>query len=229
MISKFAIGSLFLASIATAQAPFANLFWEANDGGGWTRNALTTTNRTVQIRLIAEWGGGDAYGFGVTAFDAVIDAAHGTDNATHIARIPPFTYNVPTDNVVAMRQGNIIKLDDLADVAAPGAGPGWVFVGQSTGQFGTPIDPVNPANIFRFDLELGEVAGTRRVSSIHMFRFGGNAGLHRENGSQIFLTAQISGVDVTYVPSAPSVAIVAAGLVATRRQRRSIGSLQSVI
>ncbi len=216
-----------MAESCLGQAPFANLFWEANDGGGWTRDELTTTNRTVQVRLVAEWGAVDGYGFAGTGFDVVIGSADTTDNATHLTRLVPF--DLVTTELAAMRQGDIIKLDRATDLAAPGAGTGWIFASQGSGHFGGSIDPANPANLFGFDLELGDVAGTRRVSSIHHVRFGGNAGIYTGPTSQIFVIAPVTGVDITYVPTAPSVAVVAAGLVATRRQRRSIGSLQSTI
>ncbi len=224
-MTKFALSSLLAGSVAVAQAPFANLFWEANDGGGWTRNALTTTNRTVQVRLVAEWGAVDGYGFSVTGFDAVIGSADTTDNATRLTRFVPF--DLVTSEMAAMRQGNLIKLDVATDVAAPGAGTGWIFASQGSGHFGGVIDPANPAHLFGFDLELGDVAGTRRVSSVHHVRFGGNAGIYIGPTSQVFVIAPVAGVDITYVPTAPSVAVVVAGLVATRRQRRSISSLQS--
>ena len=104
-MSKIALLCMLLGSAAAAQTPFANLYWEVNDGTGWTRTQLTTTQQNVQVRLAAEWGGLDAYAFGGTQFDAVIQSVDGNDNVSNMTRPPPFNFASLT--LAAFRFGNI--------------------------------------------------------------------------------------------------------------------------
>ena len=71
---------IFHAALITlgcaAQTPYCNLFWEANDGSGWTRGQFTTTHNLVNVRYVAEWDvpGGGGYFSGID-FDATINNA----------------------------------------------------------------------------------------------------------------------------------------------------------
>lgn len=218
---RFALLGMVVCGQAFGQTPFVNFYWEASDGGSWTRTHFTATQQSVQIRLVAEWGGSEAYGFAGTGLDVYVDSADVGDTAHNLMRPAPF--DLAVGSMVAIRQGNLIKLDNELDLDAPGAGELWIQISQSNGGLGTPIDPVNPAVIFRFDLLLADVGGTRHVSSIHQMRAGTppfNAGLYTELGAGIRVVAPVFGVDVTYVPTPGCLSLLAsAGVIAQRRKR----------
>lgn len=216
---RTALLSFGVAGIALAQTPFANLYWEVNDGGGWTRTQLTTTQQNVQVRLLAEWGGMDAYAFGGTQFDAVIQSVDGNDNVSNMTRPPPFNFAPLT--LAAFRFGNMIKLDNSNDFDAPGVGGLWVDCGQ-TGVFGDPLDPSNPAIIFRFDLQFTEVAGNRQINSVSRLLPGPpayNSRLLNFTSGSIRVQAEIFAVDVMFVPAPASIALLGCSAVLVRRRR----------
>ncbi len=217
---RTALLSFGVAGIALGQTHFANLYWEANDGSGWTRTQLTTTQQNVQVRLAAEWGGSNAYAFGGTIFDAVIHSVNGNDSVSNMHRPMPFNFAALT--IAAFRFGNTTKLDDSRDFDAPGVGSRWLDCGQGNGAFGDPMDTSNPATIFRFDLQFTDTIGTRQISSIPG-SFGGsppyNTLLWTEGGLAIRVQAQTFGVDVMFVPAPTTLALVGCSVVLVRRRR----------
>ena len=221
-MSRTALLSFGVAGIALGQTPFANLYWEVNDGSGWTRTQLTTTQQNVQVRLSAEWGGSSASWFGGTNFDAVIHTVDGNDNVSNMTRPPPFDFGF-TWNPAVFRQGNMIKLDDSRDLDAPGMGAYWLDCGQGNGVFGDPIDTSNPAIIFRFDLQFTEIAGNREINSVHRSLSGPppyNALLWTNDGRAIRVQAEMIAIDVMYVPAPGCMALLTtAACVASRRRR----------
>ena len=214
---RLAFLGLLACGQAFAQSPFVQLHWEASDDGIWTRSQMTTSQQNVHIRLVAVWGGTDAFGFGGTNLDAVIDSADMGDIATNLRRPAPF--NVAVGNMTAIRQGNLIKLDNELDLDAPGAGQLWIPISQSNGVFGVPIDPVNPGVIFQFDLMLAAVGGTREIYSVHQLRSGANAMLWTQAGIGLPVLAPVFGIDVTYVPGPNCVALLASTTLLARRKR----------
>lgn len=218
---RTALLSFGVAGIALGQTHFANLYWEANDGSGWTRTQLTTTQQNVQVRLAAEWGGSGASWFGGTNFDAVIHTVDGSDSVSNMTRPPPFNFAI-TWNPAVFRQGNMLKLDDSRDLDAPGVGAHWLDCGQGNGAFGDPIDTSNPAVIFRFDLHFTEVTGNREINSVQRSLNGPppyNALLWTIDSRAIRVQAETFAVDVMYVPAPSTLALLGCSTLLVRRRR----------
>lgn len=218
-MSKAALLCTLVAGAALAQAPFANLYWEASDGGAWTRSQLTTTQQYVQIRLVGEWGGVGAVCFGGTEFDATVSSALEGDAATNAVRQGYFVFAPQT--IETSRFNNIIKIDDSRDLDFPGLGTRGVDCGQGHPGFGTPFDPSNPAILFAYHLSLSDVPGTRQISSIPVpiDATGANV-LLWSGGGVLRATAPVFGVDVTYVPTPGCLALLTPASILLVRRRR---------
>ena len=204
---------------ANAHTPFANLYWEVNDGGGWTRTQLTTTQQNVQVRLAAEWGGMDAYAFGGTQFDGVIQTIDANDNVSNLHR--PLPFNFISQTLAVSQFGNLIKLDSSRDIELPGLGSGWLDCSQSA-DFGGQIDPSNPVVIFRYDLQLSANAGMRHISSVSRSLPGPppyNTRLLTLTGESIRIQAEIFAVDVMFVPAPGTLALLGCSVAVLRRRR----------
>ena len=218
-MSKAALLSMLIAGATTAQTPFANLYWEASDGGAWTRSQLTTTQQDVQIRLVGEWGGVGAVCFGETMFDATVASARDGDVATNAAHQGEFNFSPQTLEV--SRFGNIIKIDDSRDIDFPGLGTRGVDCGQGHPGFGTPFDSSNPAILFAYQLSMSEVPGTRQISSIPVPIDATGANVFLWSGGGVLrATAPVFGVDVTYVPTPGCLALLTPASTLLLRRRR---------
>ncbi len=220
-VQNFGIGvvSVGVSCVAVAQAPFANLYWEASDGGAWTRNQLTTTQQNIQIRLVGEWGGFGAVCFGETVFDATVSSVRDGDAAINSARQGRFIWNPQT--LAVSQFGNIIKIDDDRDLDVPGLGTRGVDCVQVHPGFGNPVDQSNPAILFAYQLSMADTPGTRVVSSIPVPIDATGANVFLWSGGGVLrATAPVFGVDVTYVPTPGCLALLTpASLLLVRRRR----------
>lgn len=218
-MSKAALLCMLVASAALAQAPFANLYWEASDGGAWTRSQITTTQQNVQIRLVGEWGGVGAVSFGEAVFDATVSAAREGDVAINPVRQGLFNWNPQT--LAVSQFGNIIKIDDHRDLDFPGLGTRGVDCVQVHPGFGNPVDQSNPAILFAYRLSMADIPGTRVVSSIPLLidATGANV-LLWSGGGVLRATAPVFGVDVTYVPTPGCLALLTPASTLLVRRRR---------
>lgn len=221
------IASGLISLTCVAQTPYCNLYWEVNDGSGWTRNQLVTSQRTVMVRYLAEWdapGSGSGAYLGHVSFDGTISQAAPDDSVSLIARSPSF-FQISqgfSPNLNSRRFGDLIKLDSESDVALPGAGAGWVECYQSIDFVPPTVNYSRTLSIFSYTLDLGETLGTRDISSV--------ARVHPTNGSTAtimgpFNTAQYrvfapsQGVRVTYVPSPAITSLLILGLAIPRRRK----------
>ncbi len=63
----------------------------------------------------------------------------------------------------AARYGNVIKIDDPADMLPAGQGPGWLMPIQTSINLAPEHDWSNPASVFSFRLNLDGMPGTREI------------------------------------------------------------------
>lgn len=212
-----------IAAAANAQAPTATYTWQVSGDNGVTWGASATGNgATVKVRLLASWTGiADAVGvgYGGGQFDATLTGTL-PGVVSNISRPVPFNFAAQT--LVASATASGMKIDTAADVAAPGAGTGWVNPGQGA-YFSNPpgFNSINGAVVFSYDI----LTGTNEIA-IGMV-LNGTAGramavYSNETGTQIRIDDSATTVvgATILVPTPGSLALLGLGGLAAARRRR---------
>lgn len=156
---------LAASSIAAAQSQFSLVFWFASldDGQTWQGGTVEVADpfARVRVRAIVDWESPGAYALASVVMDIAISGAGPADQVAAPARIAPF--NNGARDLVVMRFGDVIKIDDVRDTP-PGTGPYSISCFQPAEILGYPFSTERPAPVFEFALDLDGVHGTRIVN-----------------------------------------------------------------
>ncbi len=213
-----------IAAAANAQAPTATYTWQVSGDNGLTWGSDAVGNgATVKVRLLASWTGiADAVGvgYGGGQFDATLLSTGSVGTVSNISRPVPFNFAAQT--LVASAVAGGVKIDTSADVAAPGAGTGWVNPGQGA-YFSNPpgFNSVNGAIVFTYDV----LTGSDEIA-VGMVLNGTNgramAVYSNETGTQIRIDDSVTTVNGAriLVPTPGSLALLGLGGLAAARRRR---------
>ncbi len=226
------IGVAGFAAVVHAQAPTATYIWEVSNDNGitWT-NWCPGNGATIKVRLLAFWTGiPDAVGvgYGGGQFDATLTSSGSPGFVSNISRPVPFNFAAQT--LVASAVAGGVKIDTSADVAAPGAGTGWVNPGQGA-HFSNPsgFNSTNGAVVFSYDV-LSGIDEVRVGMFLNQTAGRAMSVYSNATGTQIRIDASRTTVrTATYNGPTPGpLALLGLGaLTATRRRRITASSTSS--
>ena len=218
-----------LASIAlatTARAQTGTYTWQAsaNNGLSWVSVAIALPGTLIKVRLLASWSGitGTSLGYAGGQFDATLVGATALDA---VSNIRPFVQSLFPQDLDATLYNGGIKIDTVADTAAPGIGTGWVNPGQTAADFAAPGTYVsdNPAVIFTYDF-LWSSADPVTIGMVLNPTSGRAMAIYTSaTGSQFRFDAAavtISTALITIPTPAPLALLAIGALVSLRDQRR---------
>jgi uncharacterized protein (TIGR03382 family) len=223
---KNVLGLIAVAGIAAAaNAQSGSLTWQVSTDGGatWSNAAVMNGAGAVQVRGTFAWSGiANSLGFGGSQFDALIIGGTAGDSVSGINRPSPFNFAAQT--LVASAYAGGIKIDTAADVAAPGAGTGWVNPGQgSVDGIGTNFNSANPATVFTYTLNF-DGTGSRTIGNVFNQTTGRALSVYTSNaGAQTRLNAPqvaINTASITLIPTPGTLALAGLGGLAAARRRR---------
>lgn len=221
------LGLIAVAGIAAAaNAQTGSLTWQVSTDGGanWSNAAVLNSAGSVMVRGRFEWSGvTGGLGFGGSQFDAIIAGAVAGDSVSDIGRPAPFNFAAQT--LVASTYAGGIKIDTSADVAAPGAGTGWVNPGQgSPDGIGTNFSTANPVTVFTYTLNVANDGAVRTIGNIFNITTGRALSVYTSSaGAQTRLSASavaINTATVTLIPTPGTLALAGLGGLAAARRRR---------
>jgi hypothetical protein len=166
------------ASVAHAQFGTGQVEWQisTDDGVSWQggRVEVGAATQRVRARMVASWTAEAGYAFAGTQFDAVVTGLNAGGNDRVVDPLRPATFDVPSQTIVATRFGNLIKIDDSRDTAAPGAGSRSVFPGQWAEEFAEGrFTRGQPVSIFEYTLLLDGTPGERLLDAVWLPASGG--------------------------------------------------------
>ncbi len=221
------LGLIAVAGIAAAaNAQTGSLTWEVSTDGGttWSNAAVLNSAGAVQVRGTFAWSGiAGGLGFGGSQFDALIVGGQATDSVSGINRPSPFNFAAQT--LVASAYAGGIKIDTSADVAAPGAGTGWVNPGQgSPDGIGTNFNTANPVTVFTYTLNV-TAEGVRTIGNVFNQTTGRALSVYTSAaGAQSRLSASAVAINTASVtvliPTPGTLALAGLGGLAAARRRR---------
>lgn len=178
-VRHFAIAGLSVLASQSLQAQTASLRWEIRPPGGQWQSGLiaTTAQQMLEIRLVASWDVPGGTGAASLNLDALVKGAGSDDSVLNPVRVPPF--NARPQTVAARRVAQGIKVDDNADLNEAGVGPMSLTLLQLRSEIsGTNYSTSNPVTLLTFQLQIGSVAGVRRVMCVWPSS-AGNDPVHR--------------------------------------------------
>lgn len=210
---------------AAANAQTGSLTWQVSTDGGATWGAVANMNGAgaVQVRGTFTWSGvAGSLGFGGSQFDALIVGGTAGDSVSGINRPSPFNFAAQT--LVASTYAGGIKIDTSADVAAPGAGTGWVNPGQgSPDGIGTNFNGNNPVTVFTYTVNY-DGTGSRTIGNVFNQTAGRALSVYTSAaGAQTRLSASavaINTASIVLVPTPGTLALAGLGGLAAARRRR---------
>lgn len=221
------LGLIAVAGIAAAaNAQSGSLTWQVStdNGATWSNAAVLNSAGAVQVRGTFAWTGvANSLGFGGSQFDALIVGGQATDSVSGINRPSPFNFAAQT--LVASAYAGGIKIDTSADVAAPGAGTGWVNPGQgSVDGIGTNFNSNNPVTVFTYTLNV-TAEGVRTIGNVFNQTAGRALSVYTSNaGAQTRLSATAVAINTASVtvliPTPGTLALAGLGGLAAARRRR---------
>lgn len=238
-----ALLSLCGLGIAEGQVGFGiHAIEVSTDGGATWQGGIVEVEpgpRSVMVRNRFSWTGvPEAYAFASAQFDMGVFGAGAGDEVTEVTRVHP--YIVPSQTVVAMRFGSVIKIDDSRDTLPFGMGTRGAFPGQPIENFAPPGGFVaeNPAVPLVFTLHLDGEPGDRFIDVDYTPPSHGGpwAGGFRaytspagaRTGFYVITVAlpyppnaRIETATVRVVPGPGAAGVLAVGLIALRRPVRA--------
>lgn len=219
-----------IASVATA-APKLSFQVSTDGGSSWGSSANVLAGTAVQVRMVVDWTGTTAYGFGGTLAKIVYGNVDGSDGlqtngqANNLRQAPWSFGSAGTLRVTTSGATTTVGL------AGAGTAQGFVSFGQQApASAGASYSTANPAIVGAFTITVGAgrslgstlsigglVAATQAGSATNAFGFHATSGSTNTSFGE---TGSVEGALITVVPTPGALALVGlGGLVAGRRRR----------